>query len=97
MVTSAPPRIADHCAPQREVFHPPDVVGDLDRVANHVLVFEHDVEPRDHVSNQCLRPEGLLPGWRARQELRRRSVMSILNSCSAVSRATAQTTLFPAP
>src|SRR5467141_3632301 len=61
-------------APQREVFHPPDVVGDLDRVANHVLVFEHDVEPRDHVSNQCLRPEAYCQAGEPSKSYRRRDV-----------------------
>ena len=39
------------------MFHPANVVRDLNRVANHVLVFQHDVKSRDHIPNKRLRPE----------------------------------------
>ncbi len=50
-------RIPDHCPPQREVFHSADVVGDLNRVADYVLIFKHDVKARNYISNERLRSE----------------------------------------
>ncbi len=64
-------RIADHRAPQREVLHPPGVVGDLNGVAHNVLVFEHDVEARDHIANERLRSEAHSEAGETRKSYRR--------------------------
>src|SRR3989442_1013317 len=37
------------------MFHTADVIGYLNGVPNNVLIFQHDIEPGDHIANESLR------------------------------------------
>src|SRR6267154_2294863 len=67
-------RISNHCPPQREMFHPADVVAELYRVAHNVLVFEHDVEARDDVSDQSLSSEAHRQAGKTCKSYRRQDI-----------------------